>query len=377
MKAERAELSAEEKSGHKLTDGTSPILVEGRRVLLIDQRLLPDKTEYFDASKIDDMCFAIKEMVVRGAPSIGVAAAFGMASAAFDAVSRCHSSGRFIAALIQAKEKLDATRPTAVNLTWATEKMFSQAEKLVKQELDASDFEDVAEQLFRFALRIMGDHLKVNKALSDFGSDLIPKDARILTHCNAGSLATCGWGTALGVIRSAALKKLNPSVFVDETRPRNQGSRLTMWELTRDGIPATLICDSMSGQLMARREIDCVIVGADRIAVNGDTANKIGTYTVAVLAKHHGIPFYVAAPLSTVDPAIASGDDIPIEFRDSAEVKSIEGHLTTLKDANALNPAFDVTPASLISAIITEAGVWRAPFDEAIKEAFQIKSSQE
>ena len=218
---------------------------------------------------------------------------------------------------------------------------------------------------------MLQDHLNRNKKLSELGQSIVPQEARIITHCNAGSLAACGWGTALGVIRSAHINGLKPQVFVDETRPRNQGSKLTMWELTQDGIPATLICDNMSGYLMNKGEVDMVITGADRIAANGDSANKIGTYSLAVLAHHHGIPFYIAAPLSTVDACIETGEQIPIEFRNKDEVRNIEGKPVTVKDAEALNPAFDVTPNHLIKGIITEEGVLRPPFKQSIRDALQ------
>lgn len=355
----------------RLTSGTSPLRIEGRKVFLLDQSRLPEQTVFFETKDLDSMCFAIKEMVVRGAPSIGVAAAFGMAIAAAEAASAVDSRQEFIMLINEAKKKLDQTRPTAINLKWATDKMIERAESLLTSRKPPLSLKTIADELFNGAVAMMEDHLVRNRTLSEHGAQLFVKDARVLTHCNAGSLATCGWGTALGVIRSAHQMMLNPSVFVDETRPRNQGSKLTMWELTEDGIPSTLICDSMSGQLMAQGKIDLVIVGADRIAANGDTANKIGTYSVAVLAKHHDIPFYVAAPLSTIDPSTTSGIDIPIEYRDDSEVKTIEGHYTTVKKARALNPAFDVTPASLVTAIITEAGVLKPPFEKSIKEALK------
>ena len=349
----------------ELDEVTMPVHTEDGKIILIDQRKLPEAIEYYDATDIDKMCFAIKDMVVRGAPSIGVAAALSMA-AHLQKLAGETNSPLTVSTLDAVKEKLDATRPTAVNLKWATNEIHKFACKLLKENLSGKEF---GEKLFRFAEDMLQDHLERNKTLSDLGRSVVPESARIVTHCNAGSLATCGWGTALGVIRSAHQIGLKPQVFVDETRPRNQGSKLTMWELTQDGIPATLICDNMSGYLMGKGEVDLVITGADRIAANGDSANKIGTYSLAVLANYHGIPFYIAASLSTVEPHIETGADIPIEFRDKDEVRNIAGQSVTVKGADALNPAFDVTPHTLIKGIITEEGVLRPPYTESIKEA--------
>lgn len=349
----------------KLNEGTMPVHTKDGKIILIDQRKLPDATEYFDATALDQMCFAIVDMVVRGAPSIGVAAGLSMAAHLRDLTLNRNSLPTLIE-LNEVKEKLDATRPTAVNLKWATGEVHLYAQQLLKDGLTSKDF---AAQIFQFAESMLQDHLERNKKLSEFGQAVVPDAARIITHCNAGSLATCGWGTALGVIRSAHLNGLKPQVFVDETRPRNQGSKLTMWELNQDGIPATLICDNMSGYLMNKGDVDMVITGADRIAANGDAANKIGTYSLAVLAHHHGIPFYIAAPLSTFDPDIQTGAEIPIEFRNKDEVRNIEGISVTVKGADALNPAFDVTPNHLIKGIITEEGVLSQPYTQSIKEA--------
>lgn len=357
----------------KLDEGTMPVHTKDGRIILIDQRKLPHAIEYFDATELEKMCFAIVDMVVRGAPSIGVAAALSMAAHLRD-LALGNKSQPTLAELDDAKERLDATRPTAVNLKWATGEVYSYAEKLIKEGLSSEAF---ANEIFQFAQDMLQDHLQRNKKLSEFGLSVIPNAARIITHCNAGSLATSGWGTALGVIRSAHLQGLSPRVFVDETRPRNQGSKLTMWELSQDGIPATLICDNMAGYLMSRGDVDLVITGADRIAANGDSANKIGTYSLAVLAHHHGIPFYIAAPLSTFDPGIATGSEIPIEFRNTDEVTSVEGHPVTVKDAEALNPAFDVTPNSLIKGIITEQGLLRAPYRQSIQDALARNSGNQ
>lgn len=354
---------------HLMDDGTMPMKVEEGRILLIDQRKLPGIFEYYDATDLDAMCFAITDMVVRGAPSIGVAAALGMACH----LSKLASAGNInIDVVKNTKDKLDATRPTAVNLKWATEKVLDCAEDLLKRSQTGKQF---GEQIFSYAESMLQDHLDRNRKLSEFGSAIFPIDGKVLTHCNAGSLAACGWGTALGVIRSAKVNGLSPSVFVDETRPRNQGSKLTMWELNQDKIPCTLISDSMSAFFMGRKEIDLVITGADRIAANGDSANKIGTYGVAVLANYHNIPFYIAAPLSTIDPNIESGAQIPIEFRDTDELKTIDGKSITIEGAVALNPAFDVTPAALIKGIITEEGVLYPPFSTSIKEALERDKS--
>ncbi len=351
----------------KLDEGTMPVHTDDGKIILIDQRKLPESIEYFDATDIDQMCFAICDMVVRGAPSIGVAAALSMA-AHLKKLASSQSARLSVSTFDQVKEKLDATRPTAVNLKWATGEVHDFASALLKENPTNKEF---GEKVFRFAEAMLLDHLTRNKKLSDFGQSVVPQDARIITHCNAGSLAACGWGTALGVIRSAHINGLKPQVFVDETRPRNQGSKLTMWELTQDGIPATLICDNMSGYLMNKGEVDLVITGADRIAANGDSANKIGTYSLAVLAHHHGIPFYIAAPLSTIDANIETGEQIPIEFRNKDEVRNIEGKPVTVIGAEALNPAFDVTPNHLIKGIITEQGVLTPPFKQSIKDALQ------
>lgn len=357
----------------KVDEGTMPVHTDNGKIILIDQRKLPDAIEYFDATDIDRMCFAIVDMVVRGAPSIGVAAALSMA-AHLQKLAADQDAPLTIAHFDEAKSKLDATRPTAVNLKWATTEVHNFACSLLKEKLTNGAF---GQRIFVFAEKMLQDHLDRNKTLSNFGVSVVPESARIVTHCNAGSLAACGWGTALGVIRSAHARGLNPRVFVDETRPRNQGSKLTMWELTQDGIPATLICDNMSGYLMKKGEVDMVITGADRIAANGDSANKIGTYSLAVLANHHGIPFYIAAPLSTFDPKIDSGEEIPIEFRNQDEVLCLDGRTLTVSGAAALNPAFDVTPNQLIKGIITEEGILTPPYRDSIAAALKRNSEKQ
>ena len=301
-----------------------PIRWRGDRLELLDQRLLPDKKVYVVCRTAEQVAEASRDMVVRGAPAIGVAAAYGVVL------------GK---GAPKAYEVLRASRPTAVNLFWALERMQK-----------AGDLEAEAHAIHE-------EDLAANRALGDRGAALIPERARVMTHCNTGALATAGHGTALGVVRSAKSKKV--SVIACETRPYLQGARLTAWECLQEGIPCTLITDNMAGHLMSRGEVDVVIVGADRIAANGDVANKIGTYSVAVLAKAHGIPFYVAAPYSTIDLQTRSGADIPIEQRNAREVTTIHGsHPVAPAGVSVYNPAFDVTPAELISGIITERGVF-------------------
>jgi methylthioribose-1-phosphate isomerase len=314
-----------------MADAVQPIRWKGDRLELLDQRLLPEKTEYVACRSAEEVARAIRDMVVRGAPAIGCAAAFGVVLSkgspeSFDVLAR--------------------SRPTAVNLFWALERMKK-----------AKDLEAEARAIYEA-------DLAANRALGKLGAELIPEGARIMTHCNTGALATAGYGTALGVIRSAKEKKI--SVIANETRPYLQGARLTAWELVQEGIPCTLITDSMAGHLMARGEVDLVIVGADRIAANGDVANKIGTYPLAVLAKRHGIPFYVAAPCSTFDPSIPDGSGIPIEERPAAEVTGYRGMRWAPQGVSVRNPAFDVTPAELITGIICEKGIASPPYGESI-----------
>jgi methylthioribose-1-phosphate isomerase len=303
-----------------------PIRWHGDSLDLLDQRLLPEKLSYLKCTTAAEVAQAIRDMVVRGAPAIGCAAAFGVV------LSKGSSEGFSV---------LAASRPTAVNLFWALERM--KKAKNLKAEAEAIFAEDLA----------------ANRAMGKLGAELIPQNARVMTHCNAGALATAGYGTALGVIRSAKNKSI--SVFACETRPYLQGARLTAYELVQEGIPCTLITDSMAGHLMSRGEVDVVVVGADRIAANGDVANKIGTYALAVLAKRHGIPFYVAAPLSTFDPKIPDGSHIPIEERPAEEVTGYRGVRWAPEGVAVRNPAFDVTPAELVTGIICEKGVVLAP----------------
>lgn len=350
--------------------GTMPVRIDGDRVMLLDQRKLPEETVYFDATELDDMCFAISDMVVRGAASIGVAGALGVACTARQLAITCRNTNDFSAELDKARVRLNATRPTAVNLTWGTSLIFDESQKQLAQD---PDLKRCGSKLFDIAVKLIDEHTQDNRKLSEFGAQRVPNNGQILTHCNAGSLALCGWGSALGVIRSAHLLGKNVSVYVDETRPRNQGSKLTMWELEQDGIPTTLICDNMAASLMAQKKVSMIVVGADRIARNGDTANKIGTYGLAVLAHFHGVPFYVAAPISTFDPNIQTGEEIRIETRDAQEVTEICGRSITIPSAKAYNPSFDVTPNRLISAIFTECGILEAPYTDSIAKALASK----
>ena len=338
-----------------VTSPIAPVRFEGDRLVLLDQTLLPGREVERAYTRWEDVAEAIRTLVVRGAPAIGVAAAFGVVLAA--RASQAPSTDALLADLEAAVKGLGATRPTAVNLFWALDRMTRVAEALRARPVD-----EVRARLAAEAHAILAEDLAANRALGDHGAGLVPPNARILTHCNAGALATAGYGTALGVVRSAHASGKLSMLWVDETRPVMQGSRLTAWECVREGIPHRLIADVVAASVMARGEVDLVVTGADRIAANGDTANKIGTYGVAVLARHHGIPFYVAAPCSTIDPAIASGASIVIEERDPAEVRQLGGRQTAPSESPVYNPAFDVTPAELIAAIITERGVYRPPY---------------
>jgi methylthioribose-1-phosphate isomerase len=337
-------------------------------VVLIDQLALPQKERYVTCRSWREVADRITDMTVRGAPAIGVTAAGGIALAAAEAAAADPADPAALrAALEQAASGLLATRPTAVNLRWALDEMRRDWE----QELAAPQASPtaVARTLLERAQAIHDDDIDRCLRIGEHGASLFKAGDRILTHCNAGALATAGYGTALGVVRSAAAAHPDISVWVDETRPWLQGARLTAWELQVEGIPYRLISDNMAGYFMRLGEIDGVVVGADRIAANGDTANKIGTYSVSVLAKEHGVPFYVAAPLSTVDLTVASGDAIPIEERDPAEVTCFRGEQVAPEGAQARHPAFDVTPAANIAAIVTEAGVLRPPFGPALAAA--------
>jgi methylthioribose-1-phosphate isomerase len=331
-------------------DGIRPIKYSNGVLSLIDQRRLPTEEIWLDYTDYQEVAEAIRSMVVRGAPAIGITAAYGAFFGARDIKADNHAD--FISELDRVCGVLAGTRPTAINLSWALERMKSLARANPDQPVN-----NLKIGLEYEAMAINEDDIRINMSMGRHGAALLPDQVRILTHCNAGALATGGYGTALGVIRAAVAAGKQVSVFADETRPFLQGSRLTAWELQRDNIQTTLICDNMAGYLMSKGLIDAVIVGADRIAANGDVANKIGTYTVAVLAKEHSIPFYVAAPTSTIDLQIADGSQIPIEERDIREVTHIGEQQLAPTGIAALNPSFDVTPARLVSAIITEHGV--------------------
>lgn len=335
----------------------------GGSVRMIDQTRLPEELVMLDCREVECVAQAIERLSVRGAPAIGCAAALGMALAAYRSAATEPDALR--ADLRAARERLAATRPTAVNLFWALAEM----DRVIDVHAGASVAE-LREALLTRAQEIVADDLQRCRAIGRNALELIPPDANLLTHCNAGALATAGYGTALGVIRAAHEAGLNVHVWVDETRPLLQGARLTAWELYVEGIPATLITDNMAGYVMSQGRVDCVVVGSDRIAANGDVANKIGTYTVAVLAAHHGIPFYVAAPVSTIDFNLASGELIPIEERPRDEVVLLgyRAVAPVCPDIAVYNPAFDVTPARLVTAIITERGVARAPYPETLAE---------
>jgi methylthioribose-1-phosphate isomerase len=332
-------------------------------VRFIDQTRLPLEESYVLATTHEQVADVIVTMVVRGAPAIGVSAAYGVALGVLN--SKAATVEEFAPEFEAICKRLAGTRPTAVNLFWAIDRM-----KGLFGELRASGatMAEVKERMLAEAHAMYEEDIAACKTMGAFGGALLPEEGGVLTHCNAGALATCGYGTALGVIRSAVEQGKQIHVYADETRPFLQGARLTAWELMADGIPTTVICDNMAASLMRAGRIQAVVVGADRIAANGDTANKIGTYNVAILAKEHGIPFYVAAPWSTIDTATATGDAIPIEERAAIEVTHHGGKQLTPHGVGICNPAFDVTPAKYVTAIITERGVLRAPYTESLRE---------
>ena len=341
---------------------------EADAVVMIDQRKLPAEEVYVRCKTAAEVARAIKTMVIRGAPAIGVAAAMGIALGMRK--SKATGTQKFAAEFHKACELMAATRPTAVNLFWAIERMkrtFAAAAQA------GESVDQIKERLDAEAQAIHDEDVASCRAMGAFGAEVVPADARILTHCNAGALATAGYGTALGVIRGAVEKGKRVVVFADETRPFLQGARLTAWELVRDGIETTVITDNMTAALMYHGKVDLVVVGADRIAANGDTANKIGTYGVAVLAREHQIPFYVAAPLSTIDLDTPDGQHIPIEERSAREVTHVGGTQLAPDGALVWNPAFDVTPHHLIAGIITERGICRPPYTESLKRAFDVE----
>ena len=341
---------------------------KGERVRILDQRKLPQEVHYLDCRSASSVAEAIRTMAIRGAPAIGVAAAMGIALAAKK--TRSGNSRVFTKAIEKVCQEMRETRPTAVNLFWAVDRM----EKILKR-VENDGVEKTKQTLVREALQILKTDIEVNRKIGMYGKKLIKKGDGVLTHCNAGALATAGFGTALGVIYAARDEGKEFQVFVDETRPMLQGCRLTAWELVQEKIPATLITDNMAGVLMRKGLVHLVVVGADRIARNGDTANKIGTYGLAVLSKWHGIPFYVAAPTSTFDLSLVSGHEIPIEERNIAEVTHFCGFPVAPKGVKAFNPAFDVTPHSLIHGIITEKGIIRKPFDKNLRKMFASPNS--
>jgi methylthioribose-1-phosphate isomerase len=333
------------------------------KVIMLDQRKLPSEEVYSTCEDYLCVAHAIKNMVVRGAPAIGVAAAMGAALGAMGI--GVDDFDKFYAKFSSICERLGETRPTAVNLFWALDRMKKCA--LDNRELPLNKIVDMLKAL---AIKIYDEDIESNVMIGRYGQVLFRDGMSVLTHCNAGGLATAGYGTALGVIYAANDSGKRIHVFADETRPRLQGAQLTAWELQKHGIEVTVIADTMAGHIMKKGKIDACIVGADRIASNGDVANKIGTYQVAVLAQYHDIPFYVAAPLSTIDPKLASGADIPIEERDTKEVTHIGSMQITPDYVDVINPAFDVTPADLITAIITDRGILEAPFDKSISKIF-------
>lgn len=325
------------------------------KIVMIDQRRLPGEEVYVECRDYESVAEAIEKMVIRGAPAIGVAAAFGVALGFLKVSSESSAGDQFS----RIHQRLAATRPTARNLFWALERM-----QRVYEENRGLALPAWQQRLIEEALAIEREDFEINKKIGFYGKSLIKDGDAVLTHCNAGGLATAGWGTAVGVIRAAFEEGKKIKVFVDETRPFLQGARLTAWELSKLGIPYVLIADNMAGWLMQKKEISLAIVGADRIARNGDAANKIGTYSVAVLARENQIPFYVAAPLSTFDFSLTDGSRIPIEERPAQEVKEINGRLITVPDAPVRNPAFDVTPARYVTAFITENGVIYPPYEK-------------
>jgi methylthioribose-1-phosphate isomerase len=333
------------------------------RLEMIDQRVLPARFEYVACCSADETATAIRNMVIRGAPAIGCAAAYGVALAALE--SQNLDGPLFAGRMTKAMQVLRDSRPTAVNLAWALERMNRAMEKMLQS---GATIKEIAQALLQQAHAISAEDIAINRRLAEHGAALIPDGARIMTHCNAGALATAGHGTALGIIRSARDAGKKISVIACETRPYLQGARLTAWEMVREGIPVTLITDNAAGHLMSRGEIDVILVGADRVAANGDTANKIGTYMHAALAKRHGIPFYVACPLSTLDPTLADGSAIPIEQRPAEEVMGHGEQRWAAEGVSVNNPAFDVTPAELVTGIVTERGVAAMPYAQTLAD---------
>lgn len=332
---------------------------------MVDQTLFPDEFKYINITTGQQMFDAIKNMIVRGAPAIGIAGAHGVVLYAQELGKKNLARDEFVKELLEKADYMATSRPTAVNLMWAVEKQ----KEIIKN--SKSEISELISELKQNGIKLENEDIEINKKIGDYGAEVVPKNATILTHCNAGALATVGYGTALGVVRSAFAKDNTIQVFADETRPRQQGARITTLELTMDGIPTTLITDGMCSYFMKKGMIDMVVVGADRIAANGDTANKIGTYTVAIAAKYHNIPFYIAAPISTIDINIKTGEEIPIEERAHDEVTHINGKTICAKDVNIINPGFDVTPNELITGIITEKGILKPDYKKSIADIFK------
>lgn len=331
---------------------------------MVDQTKIPYEYSFINITSGDDMFSAIRTMIVRGAPAIGIAGAHGINLYAQELAQKFLTRQEFVQNLLEKADYMKTSRPTAVNLMWAVEKQ----KEVIKN--SKADIQGIIKELIENSIKLENEDIEINKKIGDYGAEVVPKGGTILTHCNAGGLATVGYGTALGVVRSAFAKDNTVQVFADETRPRQQGARITTFELVMDNIPVTLITDGMCSYFMKKGMIDLVVVGADRIAANGDTANKIGTYTVAIAAKYHNVPFYVAAPLSTIDTSIASGAEIPIEERAAEEVTHINGQRICAEGVKIINPGFDVTPNELITGIITEKGIIRPDYRKSIAKLF-------
>ena len=332
---------------------------EKGELAILDQTKLPEKTVYITCDTYRRVKEAIQKLEVRGAPAIGAAAAFAMVMGAEEVAGR-----NFLEKLAKVRDDLISARPTAVNLAWACHKLYN----IAATAEPSLTFDILIKRMEDAAYKIYNDDIRTNKKMGEYGAELLPHNAKVITHCNAGALATCGWGTALGVIRSAHKQGKISMVYADETRPLLQGARLTVYELLKEKIPVTLITDSMAAWTIRQKGIDCAVVGADRIALNGDTANKIGTYGLALACRAQGIPFYIAAPSSTFDFTAQSAKDIPIELRDGEEIKRIGEKLITPAEVQTYNPSFDITPAELIAGIITEFGVLKPPFGESIAQ---------
>ncbi len=344
---------------------------QGDVIVMVDQRKLPAQEVYVRCRSAQEVARSIRTMVIRGAPAIGVAAAMGIALGMRKSTAK--GTRQYAVEFQKSCDMMAATRPTAVNLFWAIERM----KRTFAEGAQAGESTDeLAARLEREARAIHDEDVASCRAMGAFGAALVPDGARVLTHCNAGALATAGYGSALGVVRAAVEQGKRIAVIADETRPFLQGARLTAWELVRDGISTTVITESMAGPLMRAGDIDLVVVGADRIAANGDTANKIGTYTVAVLAHEHKVPFYVAAPLSTIDLSTPDGDRIPIEERDQREITHLGSARLTPEGVKIRNPAFDVTPHRYIAGIITEKGIFQPPYSESLKRAFETLAAK-